>query len=315
MGDHVVKSLVLLAAWNGEKHLPDLLDSLCAQTDRDFSVLVQDDGSTDRTPEILAKIIRKDSRFSAGSESGKHLGAAGNFLSLIRQADADLVFLCDQDDIWMPEKIAVLKQAILAEISAHGADTPILVHSDCALVDESGAPVADSFFRHQGWDPSAVTFPRLLVQNNVTGCTLVMNRPLVQLVAEHGRAKDLFMHDWFIALTAAAFGRIAFVDRPLTAYRQHTGNTIGASRGGLLSRGIHALGARQDARRRILLTYTHTQVFLRMYGDELPAPARKTAEDYLATRGMKKIPRILAVRRLGCTMQSRITRIGQVIFG
>ena len=315
MGDHVVKTQVLLAAYNGENHLPELLDSLCAQTDAGFSVLVQDDGSSDRTPELLAEIIRKDSRFSAGSESGRHLGAAGNFLSLIRQANADLIFLCDQDDIWMPEKIAVLKQAIQAGISAHGADTPILVHSDCALVDESGAPVADSFFRHQGWDPSAVTFPRLLVQNNVTGCTLVMNHPLLRLVAEHGRAKDLFMHDWFIALTAAAFGRIAFVDRPLTAYRQHTGNTIGASRGGLLSRGVKALGARKDARRRILLTYTHTQVFLRMYGDVLPESARKTADDYLATRSMKKIPRVLAVRRIGCTMQSRITRIGQVIFG
>ena len=112
MGDHVVKSLVLLAAYNGEKHLPELLDSLCVQTDPDFSVLVQDDGSSDGTPEILADIIRKDSRFFAGNESGCHLGAAGNFLSLIRQADADLVFLCDQDDIWMPEIIAVLKQAI-----------------------------------------------------------------------------------------------------------------------------------------------------------------------------------------------------------
>ena len=315
MGDHVVKTQVLLAAYNGEKHLPELLDSLCVQTDGDFSVLVQDDGSDDRTPELLAEIIRKDSRFSAGSESGRHLGAAGNFLSLIRQADADLVFLCDQDDIWLPEKIAVLKQAILEEMSACGPDTPVLVHSDCKLVDESGSPVADSFFRHQGWDPSAVTFPRLLVQNNVTGCTLVMNRPLVRLVAEHGRAKDLFMHDWFIALTAAAFGHIRFVPRALTAYRQHTGNTIGASRAGLLGRGVRALGARKQARRRILLTYTHTQVFMRMYGDKLPAAAKKTAEDYLATRSMKKIPRVLAVRRIGCTMQSRITRLGQLVFG
>ena len=315
MGDHVVKSLVLLAAYNGEKHLPELLDSLCVQTDPDFSVLVQDDGSSDGTPEILEDIIRKDSRFSAGNESGCHLGAAGNFLSLIRQADADLVFLCDQDDIWMPEKIAVLKQAIREEISRYGADTPLLVHSDCSLVDESGSPVDGSFFRHQGWDPSAVSFPRLLVQNNVTGCTLVMNRPLLRLVAEHGRAKDLFMHDWFIALTAAAFGHIRFVPQQLTAYRQHAENTIGASRAGLLARGVRALGARKDARRRILLTYTHTQVFLRMYGDVLPDSARKTAEDYLATRSMKKISRIWAVRRLGCTMQSRITRIGQMVFG
>ena len=123
------------------------------------------------------------------------------------------------------------------------------------------------------------------------------------------------MHDWFIALTAAAFGHIRFVPQQLTAYRQHAENTIGASRAGLLARGVRALGARKDARRRILLTYTHTQVFLRMYGDTLPESARKTAEDYLATRGMKKIPRILTVRRLGCTMQSRITRIGQMVFG
>ena len=315
MGDHLVKTLILLAVYNGEKHLPQLLDSLKSQTDQDFTVLVQDDGSDDGTPSLLSELFRSDPRFVCGSESGCHLGAAGNFLSLIRQADADFVFLCDQDDIWFPEKISVLKHAMMEASAAYGEDVPLLVHSDCTLVDEDGVQTGDSFFRHQGWDPMAVTLPRLLVQNNVTGCTLVMNRPLCRLVAEHGRAKDLFMHDWFIALTAASFGHIVFVGQSLTAYRQHANNEIGASRFGLLARGVRALAGRKKAKRRIRLTYTHTMVFCRLYGDLLPDAAKKIASDYLATRNMMKIRRVMAVRRMGCTMQSPVTRLGQILFG
>ena len=315
MGDHLVNALILLATYNGEKHLPVLLDSIKAQSDRDFSVLVQDDGSDDSTPALLSELFRSDSRFISGAETGLHLGAAGNFLSLIRQADADLVFLCDQDDVWKPEKLSVLKQAMADAVSCYGPDIPLLVHSDCALIDDDGIQTGDSFFRHQGWDPSAVTLPRLLVQNNVTGCTLAMNRPLCDLIAAHGQAKDLFMHDWFIALSAAAFGRVVFVDPALTAYRQHEGNVIGASHSGLLARGVRAVGNREQSKRRILLTYTHTQVFCRLYGDLLPEDARKITSDYLATRRMKKIPRVLAVRRMGCTMQNPVTRLGQVLFG
>lgn len=311
----MVKTSVLLTAYNGSVHLPTLLESLAAQTDPDFTVVMQDDGSTDDTPSLLSGIAESDSRFVFGIEQGQHLGAAGNFLSLLRQSDADYVLLCDQDDYWEPEKIAVLKQAILDLETQYGSDTPLLVHSDCSLVNEAGDLIGESFFRHQGWDPDAVTLPRLLVQNNVTGCTLVMNAALRKLVSAHAVAKDLFMHDWFIALTAASFGRIAFVSRPLTRYRQHGDNAIGASTQPLLIRGLSALRKRQDAKRRILLTYTHTAVFGKLYGDDLPDAARKIVDDYLATRHMRKIPRVLAVRRMGCVMQSPVTRMGQLLFG
>ena len=311
----MVKTSVLLTAYNGSIHLPVLLESLAAQTDRDFTVLMQDDGSTDETPSLLNDISERDSRFVFGSEQGQHLGAAGNFLSLLRQSDADYVLLCDQDDFWEPDKIAALKQAILDQEAQYGTDMPLLVHSDCSLVNESGEPLGSSFFRHQGWDPAAVTLPQLLVQNNVTGCTLIMNAALRKLVSAHAVAKDLFMHDWFIALTAASFGRITFLNRPLTRYRQHGDNTIGASTQSLLSRGVSALRNHQDAKRRILLTYTHTAVFRKLYGEDLPAEARKVVDGYLATRHMRKIPRVLAVRRMGCVMQSPVTRLGQLLFG
>ena len=306
---------VLLTAWNGSAHLPELLDSLQSQTDPDFTVLMQDDGSEDRTPDMLKDISVRDRRFTFGIEQGKHLGAAGNFLSLIRQTEADYCLLCDQDDIWEPEKIEVLKKAIQELEARYGPEKPLLIHSDCSLIDQDGKKTGDSFFRHQGWDPDALTLPRLLVQNNVTGCTLIMNKPLRKLIASHAKSKELFMHDWFIALTAASFGRIAFVDQPLTRYRQHGGNAIGASSKPLLLRGLDALRNRRDARRRILLTYTHTKVFKKLYEGELPAEALYVVDAYLATQHMRKIPRILAIRRMGCVMQSPVTRLGQILFG
>ena len=315
MGCLLVKTVVLLAAFNGSAHLPALLDSLRAQTDSDFFVLMQDDGSTDGTQNLLSTVSAQDGRFSFGNEQGKHLGAAGNFCSLIRQADADWCLLCDQDDVWEPQKISVLKQAMQDLENRYGSDTPLLVHSDCSLIDEAGEKTAESFFRHQGWDPAAVTLPRLLVQNNVTGCTLIMNAPLRKLVAARAKAKDLFMHDWFIALTAASFGAVAFVDQPLTRYRQHAGNVVGASPRSLLARGISALRNRKDARRRILLTYTHTKVFSKLYEGTLPAEAQDVVDAYLATQRMRRIPRVLAVRRMGCVMQSPVTRLGQFLFG
>ena len=97
MGDFLVKTEVLLAVYNGEKHLRALLDSLKAQTDPDFFVRFQDDGSTDSTISLLAAAAQEDPRFFSGTEPGRRFGPAGNFLSLIRQSDADCILLCDQD--------------------------------------------------------------------------------------------------------------------------------------------------------------------------------------------------------------------------
>ena len=112
MGDHLVKTAVLLATFNGSRHLPGLLDSLRVQSDADFIVIMQDDGSSDNTPDLLKEAAALDRRFIFGAEQNCHFGAAGNFLSLVRQTDADYCLLCDQDDIWKSEKI----EGMLSEI-------------------------------------------------------------------------------------------------------------------------------------------------------------------------------------------------------
>ncbi len=306
---------VALAAYNGAAYLPEQLRSLAAQTDRHFRVLMRDDGSTDGTAELLRRWAERDSRFVLAEDSGGNLGAKGNFLRLMALDDAPYTALCDQDDVWEPERLSRTRAALADAEAVYGADTPLLVHSDCAVTDADGQAAHPSFFAHQGWDKGAVTLPRLLVQNNVTGCTVLMNAALRELAAQHARPEKLFMHDWFLALTAAAFGHIVFVDAPLVRYRQHGTNTVGASEAGQLRRGAKALAQAERARARIRLTYDHAAMFAEAYGSTLPTEARQTVETYLATKDMPKLKRLLALRRGNYLMQSPVTRVGQMIFG
>ena len=311
----MVAPIILLASYNGAAYLPALLRSLSDQTYPDFTVLFQDDGSDDESPEILRRWSAQDARFRPGREQGAHLGPVGNFFSMLRQASGDAIFFCDQDDLWEKDKLQIMLDRLTSLSATLPAGTPLLLHSDASLIGPEDQPLGDSLFRLQGWDPEAVTFSRLLVQNNVTGCLMMINRPLADLALRYGDPSRMFMHDWFLALSAAAFGQILFLNRPLVRYRQHAGNTVGASRASLLKRGLKALREREKAQERIQLTYRHTEDFLRQYGEALPAAAKETADAYLATRTMGKLSRIRQIRRLNCLMQSPVTRLGQMLFG
>ena len=306
---------ILLATYNGEKYLPTLLASLEKQTEKDFFVRFQDDGSTDRTQKILAQWMAKDARMIPADRQGMHLGAKGNFCSLISQSRAERILLCDQDDIWEPEKVEKLIETCNEAEQELGVETPILVHSDASLIDEKGCLVAPSFFRRQGWDPRAAELNRLLVQNNVTGCTVIMNRALAKLVSDYGKPETMFMHDWFIAMTAASFGQIRFVNEPLVRYRQHGSNTIGASRTSMMRRGLKFLQEKEKARERIALTYSNAQAFKDSFGQKLPEDARTTIDHYLNIQRMSKIRRIHHLCSDGYLMQNHMTRLGQLFFG
>jgi len=220
---------ILLAAYNGADFLAGQLDSLIAQTEPHWRLLIRDDGSTDGTPEIIRAYVSKDERIDmlgAGGD-GSH-SALANFSVLLQAAyeqGADYIFCCDQDDVWDADKLGV----ILARLKQlEGASkTPCLVHHDLAVVDQSLQPIADSFVRMMHLDPSDERRPqRLVSRNEVTGCAMACNRALLDLALPiSGQA---VMHDWWLALCAAYFGRLEFIPRPLVKYRQHGRNAIGA---------------------------------------------------------------------------------------
>ncbi len=302
---------VLLAVYNGLPYITELVDSLRKQT-LPFTCLIQDDGSTDETMRFVRELTETDRRFRLSASSGQHLGAAGNFLSLLSQVEGP-VACCDQDDLWEPERLALGMKALEEAEQRFGEETPILVHSDLSVIAEDGTLLHESFFRHQGWDPEATSLPRLLVQNNVTGTACILNEPLRKLIAEHAVSENMFMHDWFFAQTAAIFGQIVFVPRSLVRYRQHGGNAIGASSTGFAGRFLKALRMPAAVRKRLKVNETQAACLLNSYAGMLPPDKEKIIRTYLEISHAPKLKRPFLLKKGDYLMQSPLTRLGQYL--
>ncbi len=153
--------------------------------------------------------------------------AAGNFSRLLAASEAPYVAFCDQDDVWLPDKLSRSRRAMTALERSHAAGAPLLVHSDLEVVDDRLGLLSPSFWRYQKLDAATARhLNRLLVQNVVTGCTCLINRSLVERGTPVPAAA--IMHDWWLALVACAFGGIGAIPRPTVRYRQHGGNDTGA---------------------------------------------------------------------------------------
>jgi len=295
---------VLLAVYNGAKTLPRQLESLKNQTEP-VHILWQDDGSTDGSCQLL----KDEEQVNLPHTKG----VTGNFMSLLAASKGEYAMFCDQDDVWHPDKAAKTLAKMREGETLYGKETPLLVHTDLRVTNGEGIELHPSLFAHQGWDPAANTLNRLLVQNNVTGCTVMVNRPLRELLLK-ANPDQMVLHDWWAALTAAAFGHILFVNEPTMDYCQHGQNQVGASRQGILARAAKALTAWQKGKERINLTYTHGASFLSCYEKELSCTAKETLENYLEIPKKPKLSRLSALRRGGYTMQNSITRIGHDVF-
>ena len=143
--------------------------------------------------------------------------------------------LCDQDDIWAKEKLEIQMSEMLCAEQKF-PDSPVLIHSDLKVVDESKSVIAESFIKYQGLEIKRNTFTNVVISNLVTGCTSLFNEELARIALPI--PNSAIMHDWWLALTASAFGEVVFIDIPLVEYRQHENNTIGAkefSRAAVLS--------------------------------------------------------------------------------
>lgn len=214
--------LVLLACFQGERFLAAQLDSLLDQTYQHFHILVRDDDSSDRTKAILEEYATRFPEKITILPSHERLGVIGNFNALLGKADADIVFFCDQDDIWEKEKMQLTVNQFQGDLK-----TPMLVHTDLQIVDEQGKHLHRSFWEHSNLDPiEGSHFNRLLVQNHATGCAMAINKALKDLA--YPIPPEAMMHDWWISLIASACGKMKAIEIPAIRYRQHANNTLGA---------------------------------------------------------------------------------------
>jgi glycosyltransferase involved in cell wall biosynthesis len=288
------RTVILLSVLDGAEYLPVQLESLERQTESGWMLLWRDDGSQDGSVRILEEFA---ARRAAGQVRrlggpGPRLGVAASFLTLLCAAPADAGFFafCDQDDVWLPDKLA----RAIGALAAAPPEQPALYCARQILVDRD--------LRRIGLSPAVRRDPGLanaLVQNIATGCTTVLNataRRHVLAVAPPPRT----LHDWwsYLVVTAAG-GKVVFDDQPALLYRQHGANAVGAN-ASELARGLRALRRGPIP----FLGAMAANIEALSAFPELTAEARRTLEALGTLRTGDLLARLRTLHRTGLRRQS-----------
>ncbi len=216
---------ILIATYNGEKHLTVLLDSIIAQTANNYVCYIHDDGSTDRTLTIINEYAERYSDIIHIVDGEAQGGAKNNFLYLLENVECEYYMFCDQDDYWLPDKVEKSYKAL----SKKPEDSIMCVYTDLQVANDRLEIINESFYKYTKLNPLKNSYKELLMNNVCVGCTMMFNRNLRNMVINI-RSNNIIMHDWLVALMASLFGEMIYLDHPTVMYRQHDSNSIGAAR-------------------------------------------------------------------------------------
>jgi glycosyltransferase involved in cell wall biosynthesis len=305
---------ILMATYAGEDYVGEQIESILRQTFQGWQLIVRDDGSTDRTPEILERYRDEfPDKIRKLAPGPVRLGTCGNFAGLLAESRADYIMLADQDDVWLPEKVEESLLRIRSLEKTHGPETPILVHSDLRVVGENLREIADSFWRYHHLNPKTDRFlNRLIVQNVVTGCTVIINRALKHRALP--LPTDAIMHDWWLALVASAFGAVDHIRHPTMLYRQHRKNQIGA-RSWLryVVKNMVATLRGDDLTSSVERMKKQARAFFERYQDHLPHDVRIRLEDFIHLEQKGFMARRAVLLRHGFLKNGVIRNLGLLI--
>lgn len=264
---------ILMATYNGESYLLEQLESLQQQEYKNWKLVIGDDGSTDRTLEIISQFQENCHNPIEIIKNEPPTGSAkANFMQLLKKADTPYILFCDQDDIWEPHKIRVTLECM--KRLEKQPDIPILVHSDLAVLGDKGI-LSESFFDYQNL-PTNMEISSLMIQNCVTGCTVMINRCLQERMLQVKDYGKIIMHDYWAALIAVVYGKVGFVKEHTMYYRQHQNNSVGAKASKnplyLMKRLMQGRRKYKDQMKESMMQIAF---FLRTYETEYPIESRK----------------------------------------
>ena len=219
---------VLLATWNGAPYLEQQLESLQRQSLKPTRVLMNDDGSTDGTLSILNRWIKAHRGWiKLLAPLHKRLGPTQAFNRLLLASQAPYIALCDQDDVWHIDRLKTGLQQLQATESKSklGQQQPLLLHSDATLIDAQGHQLSRSLWQWHQVNPQHCSLVRLAHKNQVTGCTILCNRSLLQCALPI--PNEAVLHDWWLALVACQQHGLIACRQRLIAHRRHGANHSG----------------------------------------------------------------------------------------
>ena len=300
------KIAVLLATHNSENYIKEQLDSLLKQTYSSISIIISDDSSTDSTIEIL----KEYENVSIIKSKTPLRSAQANFWFLLKNApESDYYMFCDHDDVWCKDKIEkTLNKMLEIEVM----EKPALVHTDLFVADKDKNILAPSMFSLQKLSKEQ-KLNQALIQNNVTGCTVMINSALRKLALKKQDTENMLMHDWYLSILCLATGFMGFVDKPLIYYRQHDNNEVGAKNAGKLSYILKKAVSFKKNSESIRKTYLQAEDIAKIFKDEL----NENYEIINAFGNLKnknKLKRIFLAKKYGFWKNTFLRRLGQIIF-
>ena len=294
---------ILMSTFNGEKYIAEQLDSILNQTHKNWVLHISDDGSVDQTIAILNKY---SDIFPVGKfffHTGPSLGFAQNFLTLVRSADvvADYYAFCDQDDIWLSDKI----ERALDFVGAEDQSRPLLYCSRTRLVDEGGSPFGFStlFLREPG-------FGNALVQSLAGANTMLFNGTARELLRRVPSTAEVISHDWLVyMITSGCGGKVFYDSEPRIYYRQHENNLVGANAGlgEKLKRLFRLIGG--DFRR-----WNNSNLTVLSFVDgQLIESSCRILSYFNAAREARGLKRVLLLRKSGVYRQGRLDNVALLV--
>lgn len=223
--------VVLMSTYNGEKYIKEQIDSILNQENVNVFLMIRDDGSSDNTMAVLQDYRRQYKNIKI--IKGKNIGVGNSFMHLLYKSDeADYYAFADQDDVWKKDKL--IKG--IEMINAVGSDEPLLYVSNQIIVNEN---MEVQGMRYK--NPPSTEIVSIINRNPFSGCTMIMNRRLRNMLTDKDRRPvhqffNVRIHDAWIAMYAGCVGKIIYDEKSYILYRQHEGNVVGADKKNVMER-------------------------------------------------------------------------------
>ncbi|AMY12963.1 Putative glycosyltransferase EpsE [Luteitalea pratensis] len=283
---------VLLAAYNGERHIGQQIESLLSQTYPHWRLRIRVDGGTDNTLQICRNFAdRVPDKIQVLEDDLGNVGVLRSFNRLLASREAPYVMFCDQDDLWLPQKIELTVAAMRQLEQEVGASTPILVHTDSVIVDEHLQQIAPSALKFSHRKPYS-GLGRACMELSLYGHQVMLNDPLIKL---SGSIPEGFVSwDWWFPLVAMTFGRVHRIDKSMTLWRRHR-EVLSHNKKHAPS--TYARMRLSDCRRKVHISLHQCEMFLDRFRDQLPPTRLAFFEGVAKIRGANFLMRRLLIIR------------------
>ena len=227
---------VAMATYNGEKYIFKQIESILNQSVPVDEIVISDDGSYDRTIEILNTFHDDRIKIFHRTET---LGYVKNFYEAISRTNGDIIFLADQDDIWELDKVSVLTTYIKRYGTAVMCSNFSLIDADDCEIKDRSLFQMNPMLKHIKEGKTEISLNKLLFGNLVQGCTYCFTSDIKRLFIELHNTEVI--HDYQIMLIAGVIGKVVFINRPLIKYRIHSNNAVGFKIKNRKLEGIHRI--------------------------------------------------------------------------